>query len=458
MDKCNIDVIGLTVYFLVCIFLWAEPDWPGKFYFLLFVNIIKINLQETTTPEALHSSTAANPFPISPAINTITASATFVPPKLFTRSKPLSLPMKKEKRETLETIGQEIDWINNDPSQSNIPIRKRGRNRKALQNQAVTSVDNEVVKKLEHELYNQNFNAESRDVAEVGESNIGNRYVHPKKSEVSKFGISQFETAYEIFIENDINGKNTGAGHNLNKETVMSDRKGKQADAFEDFLVDHLEPLPDPLVTGKLDESELLKLKKEIGDQSEKNETKKVVVSHTVNRPVMTRFRTRSANISVVEAATQLKAKSNDISRLSTPKNRRKKVAKKSSPTVTESDLPGSEIKRLLSNPARSLLVEDKMTTDDEKHLMINTSPAYGHDSLNVKFGENSASAITISKDLTDLSPVKETDSKNIDMLEQDPQKKRSWTAGGEELNDSLFKYLSAPKKARLRLVLFCSF
>ncbi|XP_060562718.1 uncharacterized protein LOC132722264 [Ruditapes philippinarum] len=285
--------------------------------------------KEVVTTEALPVTA---PVERSVVHTTVTTSTLLSSPKLSTRTK---TPVKNENQDNFETISSEIDWMTMDPSQSNIPIRKRGRNRKTTQNNQMKPTENDhAMNRTDQEIV-ENVQAVNTDnsVSETLETGIDNRNAHPKKNEVSRFELSQAIAEYELYIANENSAKDIEE-RNVNT-SLDTEANVKQTELIED-IVDHLEALPDPLVSGKLDENELLKLK-ETEEKADKYGVERGIdITQTPHKPETRRFRTR-ANMSVVEAASQMKAKSNAMTTISTAKNRRKKGQKRS-PTVLNTD------------------------------------------------------------------------------------------------------------------------
>lgn len=371
--------------------------------------------------------------------NTSTTALTSSP-KLSTRSKP---PVKKEVRDHFETISTDIDWMTNDPSQSNIPIRKRGRNRKTVQNN-LNKIDGrgEAFLKGDNEIVENESSNEKTSPAEGLESNSDFRNAHPKKHEVNRSELNQ-PIEYEVYIENDNDPKNVNAG-NTNKDTAPPEKRRK-SELLDDF-VDHLTALPDPLVSGKLDENELLKLK-EMDEKSDNfyEKGRKEVSLQTSRKPEIRRFRTRS-NVSVLEAASQMKAKSNDVTSISPPKSKRKKGTKKS-PTVQTTNQVSSEIKRLLSNPAKPLT---ELIASEEREKFTSSS---GQKKVEVMSGVDgpAEASINVSKDTEETNLMSSGDAmKNAD-LDDDIQIKTRQT-DGDTVDEQSSNYPSAPKKVKLRL------
>ncbi|XP_053384233.1 uncharacterized protein LOC128550100 [Mercenaria mercenaria] len=374
---------------------------------------------------------------------TVTTSTLLSSPKLLTKAKP---PVKKESRENFETISSEIDWMTNDPSQSNIPIRKRGRNRKTGQTNMIKTTESETVNRIDQETVEnvQEINNDN-SVTENTEPTTEIRNAHPKKNEVNKFGFNQSLAEYEMFIANDDGAKSTD-DRNLNSGIDTAEGSRKQTELIDDF-VDHLTALPDPLVSGKLDENELLKLK-ETEDKSNKNSSEKLLTPHTPNKPEVRRFRAR-ANISVVEAASQMKAKSNDMSTISSIKSRRKRVMKKS-PTGPYTDKQtGSEIKRLLTNPTKT--VTEAVPVLEKEKEAIKTKSATGQNILNASLNEIPPLTTNITKDIADIEPTKVVDEGRLKKVVENLTAKPGQEVMETDPDEPSPKYPSAPKKAKLR-------
>jgi len=246
------------------------------------------------------------------------------------------------------------DWINNDPSQSNIPIRKRRRNRKGVAN--VANVNNSSDEKVGR----NNLEAQSLDNQGMKTTlnNADLSKCHLPTSAATIKGALNKPGSMDI---SESPQKNTGKSNKDTGVTVTQVTqtksppvvKGKRIrssggirknvqEIKKPFTLEAIE-LPDPLVTGKLDEEELNKL--ELAANDILTDTEKNLVKDAEKVTTGTRFRKRPSNMSVLEVASQKKAKSNDTSGVYTKpvatraKRGRAQSAKKATVTYVAAEL-----------------------------------------------------------------------------------------------------------------------
>lgn len=241
------------------------------------------------------------------------------------------------------------DWMTNDPSQSNIPIRKRRRNRKNVANTdsgntkasvktgtVLTEADQQDhlsvgAGGIENKQNTKNTLKESPvSVNDIGTAVLGNETGEMK----SKDGEVK-ESNYRSSSKTPVKQTSVQKGR---RKTVGTHTKKIKTPAKQ--LETEIVSLPDPLAMGKLDEFELSKLELAT-DENVGNE--KALSDSTVQS--FTRFRKRPDNMSVLEVASQKKAKFNDTGPVYTkqapPRSRRGKrnFANAKSPVTTSSSI-----------------------------------------------------------------------------------------------------------------------
>lgn len=212
----------------------------------------------------------------------------------------------------------EINWMTPDRSQSNIPIRKRGRNRAG--NAAVDSFNKGIHISYRHVINNDKINTEN---AIVGSDNTGiqksgnvchNILTNIKPKEVVKASGNENTGLVPSIVFNQscsqqLQAKTAGKTADLNKSEILQNVINGIASETDKKLVQ--KQSSNPSVSGT--ESNKLECTK-MSDS--------VLTSQANYR--LTRLRTRSSNASVLEAAAKRKAKCNDLGATLVSKPRKK--------------------------------------------------------------------------------------------------------------------------------------
>lgn len=240
--------------------------------------------------------------------------------------------------------GIDNDWITNDPSQSNIPIRKRRRNRKEM-----TSLPK---------------NDESLKV-----KGMDNQQTGLKKAITPVFSAAEVIT--DIAAPSDMNNLTDvlptlsdlstylSSGNSETNSTTLFKGRKKLSSGKESKIKEVVVPpvLPDPLAMGKLDEQELNKLAL-VTDKAEAERS----IDEGAEKPSVSRFRKRPVNMSVLEVASQKKAKSNDTIGVYTKQSTRGKKGKRSAAITKASSVAAAHTPDEMSNK------QDNPKVANDKH------------------------------------------------------------------------------------------
>jgi len=232
----------------------------------------------------------------------------------------------------------DIDWHTSDPSQRDIPIRKRGRNRKAIQSSlsVKTASKPEEIAVPSTTCVPENVTPTDLETIAVNKQPITGEKAERYLSGSVKDRLKRRSSTSEGYAGSQEMTKGRGdPDANLDMEPGLCSNTGvdRQSEVG----------LPDPLVTGTLDEEELKKSDQQLTIKPAATASAVSVASKsatsasastTVAKPLVskslsvhpatkstsqqvphTRFRKRP-NVSMLEAAEQKKAKSNDTSAL----------------------------------------------------------------------------------------------------------------------------------------------
>ncbi|KAH3752600.1 hypothetical protein DPMN_187221 [Dreissena polymorpha] len=360
---------------------------------------------------------------------------------------------------------QEIDWVTNDPSQSNIPIRKRGRNRKHVSGTLIRNTNSfdmadgklDLAKETCHTGSGNdgNVNVQTPGTVSTGTTNV------PASTCSSELLTEALKVVEVLECQNNLENVQHIVGVNKDnlssKAAVNTDNEHQRKIENEEYT--EMVDLPDPLASGILDDNELKKsdyLNEMFNEKKSATTTPAIkALKQTVTRP-STRFRKRLTHLSILEVASQKKAKSNDTSgkyvKVPSLRIKTKGMKVKEHQTVETDTVTSRQDDRLAA-------VE--MATQEEHDIPLGTKDYSRHPNINKQLA-SPQKCLVVHKDVpVFFNNKKQQDTGNKEEVirtqskgnENQPGQMGNNVSSENHMDkqDDELSYASPPKKARLR-------
>lgn len=336
------------------------------------------------------------------------------------------------------------DWMTSDPSQSNIPIRKRRRNRKDVANVSSLKSPGVAVSVDQQE----SFGLESSGFAAKTTSEMKLNSNFTKGSGSASSAPVESTSPKQIVSKSEVmQPSQTKSVTSQGKKERNDAARGKRDKVVVHQVAKQIVELPDPLVTGKLDEDELNKLElvrtEHVTDLTSSTGQTKTVTTTT------TRFRRRPNNMSVLEVASQKKAKSNDTSGVYTKqpaaRSKRGKRSLPSSNSAAVQSLPEKQGKIAVLENLQLKAVESKSVVQGTASVVEKTKSIDSSDTTkNIASAQKSENLEDLNHTVSIGKQVINTDKIAKSLLLSDP----GLDSGKAVTNERM---ATPPKKARFR-------
>ncbi|KAL4225523.1 hypothetical protein ACF0H5_016211 [Mactra antiquata] len=302
----------------------------------------------------------------SPGVDNITTTTT------YTSSVTMTTTSSSSEVENFDGLNSDINWPKSE--QSNIPIRKRGRSRKITAGSSVQHAADNVKSKEpasgSHSNFLEDIASGGLDLSGKFSSNISKCKTGSGRSDLKQF---EGQLGQTVLIQSVVENNK----RHVSVEVESSNLEDKENNGNNETI---FESFPDPLLNGRLDENELMRIRHNDAEENDHGAKSPPinVVEHSGNQGEVTPEKNRNDT--------------NSVSNVMPTRTRRKRVVRKIQRNQTNAK-SNPEIRRILSNPSKSMQGFLKLTSGVE----TKRTPSIDHSTADNDTNVNSTSQISVS-------------------------------------------------------------